>query len=140
MGTKWNGLNRNKPPRKISKRKLATLSHEKLERAKVKKRANGKCETCGLNPCAPTYLISCHEIVFRSAGGKVDSGGNSFGVCDLCHEFFQRYRLHDKQQCIKTIMQVRKVNEYVACAIYDKICTFANKHGLLRKSKLHVKE
>lgn len=135
MGTPWNGIDRNKKPRQISKKKQAKMVDEKLVREKVKEHANGHCEACGELPCAPTYQISCHEKVFRSAGGKI-SELNSIGVCDICHFFFQHFLINHKEQCLRTITQVRQVDYSKSLEIYNKIHDFAEAHGLLRESKI----
>jgi hypothetical protein len=137
--TKWNGIERNKKPRQISKKKLAKLLREKEVREKIRTRAGNSCEICGLGVTPPTYKFEIHELIFRSALGKV-SEENSRQACSLCHMILQRYILHDKAQCIRTIISMRKVSEYSAQAIYDKICQFANKHGLLRESKVKIHE
>ncbi|MDD5353344.1 MAG: hypothetical protein PHS93_09310 [Candidatus Omnitrophica bacterium] len=135
----WNGLKRNNKPRMISKKKIATIYKEKLIRSKVKIRANGKCEICKLIPCPPSYKLSIHELIFRSAGkhaGGVVSLGNSWYTCDICHDILQHYRILQKGQCIRMIIQVRNVDLNKANEIYQRVYNFAEQHGLIRESKV----
>ena len=132
--SKWNGINRNKKPRQVSKKKLASLPQEKEIRNKLKSEANGRCKICGEKPCAPTYRLELHELKYRSAGGKI-SEQNSV-VCDsLCHEIIQRYRLHDKEQCIRMLIKIREISRAKAREIYQIIYNFAQEHELIRESK-----
>ncbi len=134
--TKWNGLNRNNKPRQISKKKMSKLPQEKIERDKVKIRANGHCEICGeFGATPPTYKMETHEIIYRSALGRV-SEQNSVSCDSTCHEIIQRYRLDNKPQCLRMIIQARNVDLNKANEIYQRIYGFAEQHGLIRESKL----
>jgi hypothetical protein len=134
MGTPWNGLNRNKPPRKISKKKMLKLKEESKIKKDIRQSANGHCTIYGLKPTAPTYRIEIHEVVFRSAGGKV-SHDNSVAICSLCHHLLQRYIFRFKGQCIRIIIMWRKVSYNEALEIYNKIIKFAEERNLLRENK-----
>ncbi len=139
MGTKWNGLNRNNQPRKVSKKKTIILAMETKIKQRIKYDADGVCQVCGLRATPPSYQISVHEKVFKSAGGVV-SEENSVASCDICHTFLQSYRLYYKGQCLRVIMQVRNVSYDEALEIYKRIREFAEKHGLLRESKIKQEE
>lgn len=162
MGTLWNGLNRNKKPRQISKKRAKKIQGNKsyyhgLKRTKkpkqvsvkqaikmkqdnkvkqeVRQRANGRCEICGEKPCPPTFALSCHELVFRSAGksaGGVVSEKNSFGTCDLCHYILQHYIYRFKGQCQRVLMQGRSISYEQSLVLYNKIIEFCNGHDLLK--------
>lgn len=134
--SKWNGIERRKSPRKVSLKKQRALAQEAKVHAVISQRANNHCEICRLNPCAPTYHLSTHELVFRSAGGQVNED-NSKKTCDCCHTVLQRYMLLTKSRCIYFIMQSRNTDIKRATEIYRRIYEFAEKHGLLRESKLN---
>lgn len=158
MGTSWNGLARNKPPRKISLKRLAMLKKNNIKynstinrmskkkqralaqevkvHAVIKKRANGHCEVCGFPPCAPTYKLDNHELIFRSALGKV-SETNTFGVDSVCHLILQQHLINYKGQCRRIIMMARNCSYDTSLVIYDRIYQFAEKHNLIRDSKLN---
>ena len=108
--SKWNGLQRNKRPKRISDKKRAKLSEELAVKRIVYRRAGGhpfdsagqngvvtnvlceggNCEICKEKPTPPTYKLSPHEILFRSAGG-VPSEDITFATDDLCHWIFQHH-------------------------------------------------
>ena len=107
MGTKYNGLNRNKRPNPISPRKIAKLNAEVPERIKLAKRCGGRyvtnkrcikidgqnyilttvkcyggtCEICN-QPAKPNEQLFPHESPKRSAGGKV-----SLKDSLMCHTY-----------------------------------------------------
>lgn len=156
--TKCNGLSRNTPPRKISKKRAKKIKDDKsyymgLKRTKkprmvsvkqaikmkqdskvkqeIRQRANGHCEICNLEACPPTYKIEVHEIVFRSALGKV-SLENSRGLCSCCHWFLQRYTFRqNKETCIGIIQRWRNISKQDTTIIYEKIMEFCKEYDLL---------
>lgn len=162
MGSKWNGIPRNKKPRKISRKRAKKIQGDKsyymgLKRTKkprmvsvkqaikmkqdskvkqeIRQRANGHCEICGEKPCPPTFALSVHELIFRSAGktaGGVVSENNSFGVCDLCHYIFQHFIYRFKGQCQRVLMQGRNISYEQSLILYKKIIEFCKEHNLLK--------
>lgn len=71
------------PIRKISKKKAAEMRAEKPIRKKLFARADGCCENCGKPE--DMFGLHPHEIVFRSAGGKLTME-NSIILCNGCHD------------------------------------------------------
>lgn len=138
--TKWNGLNRNQPPRKTSLKKQRALAQEAKVHAIIKERSKNKCEICQLPPTPPTYKISYHELIFRSAGikdGGIVSELNTFATDDICHYILQHYLIHKKGTCLRMIIQARNTDLQRATEIYRRIYSFAEQHRLLRESKLN---
>jgi hypothetical protein len=130
MGTKWHGLNRNKAPSKISKKRVLKMREETKTKREIRSRSNGNCVICELEPSAPMYKLEIHEIKFRSAGGKV-SLENSIAVCSLCHWFLQRYTFRrNQEECIRIIRQWRNLPYQDALDIYNKIIQFCKEHEL----------
>lgn len=145
--SKWNGLQRNKRPKRISDKKRAKLSEELAVKRIVYRRAGGhpfdsagqngvvtnvlceggNCEICKEKPTPPTYKLSPHEILFRSAGG-VPSEDITFATDDLCHWIFQHHLLTDKEQCIKLITKFRQVSQERAEQIFGRMMEFYEAH------------
>lgn len=67
----------------ISKKKAAEMRAEKPIRKQLFARADGCCENCGKPE--DMFGLHPHEIVFRSAGGKLTMD-NSIILCNCCHD------------------------------------------------------
>jgi hypothetical protein len=115
LGTKWNGLNRNKRPAQISSRKIEKLNAEVEARIALAKRCGGKpiIRTTGINLKDGIHLLTTvkcvggtcecgcnrpansqngdlfpHEKLWRGRGGKL-SLLNSIMVLNDCHRVLQ---------------------------------------------------
>lgn len=67
---------------------------------RVRQRAGGRCEWCGRSAA-----IEVHHIIPRGMGGarRLDTDWNMVGLCRLCHDAAQQYRIPRRALLARTV-------------------------------------